>query len=185
MRVNISCLEDLKHIGIHYLTGEACGYAMRGLCSLTRLGVDVVCDVYGIKPEGLRDSWNAQAGGEPALASIMLPTDMQQLRALIVGGAFVAGFARVGLLRQSPLHAIDGVYPIDMKKLCTHDPRYGEDCGVYVATREPYDATDDRYTELVPCTLNGATYDDYRYFKQVWHSPSARRNTHRMSGRVE
>ena len=47
------------------MTGEADALSYRILCDLTRTGRDLVCEAYGIRPEGLAENWNCGDDKDP------------------------------------------------------------------------------------------------------------------------
>jgi len=73
--LTVKCLRDLDRYGVDLLTGEADALSYRVLCDLTKAGRDLVCEAYGIRPEGLAENWNHGSDKDPHLASIMLAHD--------------------------------------------------------------------------------------------------------------
>jgi len=73
--LTVKCLNDLREYGVIPLTGEADALSYRVLCDLTRAGRDLVCEAYGIRPEGLAENWNCGDKSDPHAASIMLAHD--------------------------------------------------------------------------------------------------------------
>ena len=73
---------DLERYGINLLTGEACRVGRRILTDLSARGVCIVSDMLGIDHQQFRENWNSRVGGEPAVASFMLPNSM--IRELMV-----------------------------------------------------------------------------------------------------
>ena len=73
--LKVNCLNDLCQFGIDPLTGEADALSYRVLCDLTKAGRDLVCEAFGIRPEGLAENWNHGSDKEPHVASIMLAHD--------------------------------------------------------------------------------------------------------------
>ena len=65
---------DAEKLGINYLTGEACGLALRLLCDVNQKGKDSVESFLRTQlVEG--SNWNSSVNGEPAVASFMAPRD--------------------------------------------------------------------------------------------------------------
>lgn len=62
---HFDCWNDLEKLGIHYLTGEACGLNLRALCDLTETGKATVEAFFRCQLPN--DGWN---NGK---ASVMLP----------------------------------------------------------------------------------------------------------------
>ena len=74
---------DLENYGINLLTGEACRVGRRVLTDLTERGRRIVADMLGLGDQrGFAENWNSRVGGEPAVASFMLPNSM--IRELMV-----------------------------------------------------------------------------------------------------
>lgn len=72
--IHIRNMQDLRHVGIETLTGEACGLMMRVLCDVNKEGAAVWREALGLLPDSvLADNWNSRVNGEPSVASIMLP----------------------------------------------------------------------------------------------------------------
>jgi len=70
----ISKLIDLQHDGILWLTGESCSYGDRILCDLTRGGVSLLAECFGLRddPESFQSAWNTGTAAKPHVASAML-----------------------------------------------------------------------------------------------------------------
>jgi len=69
---SISCLNDLEKLnsGIILLTGEADALGYRILCDLTKAGVDLLHEVYGVATFG--ENWNHGSDDNPHIGSVML-----------------------------------------------------------------------------------------------------------------
>lgn len=77
MSQHIRTWSDLVPFGIEYLTGEADPYSLRGLCDLSTVGADCIRDFLGFAPDAaMHRNWNTMVGGEPAVASVMLPKNI-------------------------------------------------------------------------------------------------------------
>ena len=73
--LTVKCLRDLERYGVDLLTGEADALSYRILCDLNKAGRDLLCEAYGIRPEGLAENWNSGGEKDPHVASIMLAHD--------------------------------------------------------------------------------------------------------------
>jgi hypothetical protein len=70
----IGCWDDLRGLGIHALTGEACGWSLRLLCDVTARGKQVVERFLGGNVTIAAESnWNGGSDGEEHVGSVMLP----------------------------------------------------------------------------------------------------------------
>ena len=49
---------DMKQFGIDFLTGEPCGFNIRGLCDLNKRGRKLVADFFGLDPQMFAEHWN-------------------------------------------------------------------------------------------------------------------------------
>lgn len=72
--VQFSNWSDFRRVGIDYLTGEACGLMLRGLCDLTARGKRLVSKTFGIEFQS--EAWNSGGKADPHVASILLHVDM-------------------------------------------------------------------------------------------------------------
>lgn len=71
--ISVGSWEDMRQLGVNYLTGEACAYGMRGLCDLSGDGVALMVDYLGLKNTGVfQGNWNSMVGEHAAIASVML-----------------------------------------------------------------------------------------------------------------
>lgn len=74
MRRSVRSWGDLDQFGIHALTGEACGFAMRALCDVTAQGKALIERFLGGTVQIVADSnWNGGSGAGDHVGSVMLP----------------------------------------------------------------------------------------------------------------
>lgn len=64
---------DFRRVGIDYLTGEACGLMLRGLCDVTARGKRLISKMLGV--EFTSEPWNSGSKSDPHVANIMLHWD--------------------------------------------------------------------------------------------------------------
>lgn len=63
--------DSLRKFGINFLTGEACGLAIRGLFDLTKNGVDILKSFFGAVE--FKENWNSGDKYNPHIASALIP----------------------------------------------------------------------------------------------------------------
>jgi hypothetical protein len=71
----LSCLNDLRPYGVVPLTSEADNLGFRCLCDLTRAGVELFCETYGLTSDRLESfapNRNPGAAQDPHVAAVML-----------------------------------------------------------------------------------------------------------------
>jgi hypothetical protein len=64
---------SLEQFGIQFLTGERCVYSLRLLCDLNEAGRKVIAEYLDVAETSFRPAMNETVGGQPAVASVMLP----------------------------------------------------------------------------------------------------------------
>lgn len=191
--IHIACGNDMRQLGIDWLTGEACNYNLRVLCGLTQFGAEVVCSYYGITPAGLREPWNSRACNEAAVASFMLPREMEELRGLCTVGLFMKGCAEVWEPRRKIIAERDPGTLINAKD-------YREDCperqwsgvllgasteDVKLEESKPWGMLTSRKFVLDASAAEPWEYDDYLRLLRRRTNPGVGRARHAMTGRVE
>ena len=108
----ISCWDDLRLHGIEALTGEACGWALRLLCDVTKPGKELIERFFGgniTVAEG--SNWNGSSRTEPHVGSVMLPHSiLPELAAFTLAFRFSRG---VAITKDGEAVAYEGEWPQD------------------------------------------------------------------------
>jgi hypothetical protein len=135
---------DLREHGIDYLTGESCAYGYRGLCDLTRRGIQLVAATMGITDvtrftESLPEAWNSKG-----VRSIMLAH--QLLTPLAVFACWESGCSKAYIMYDDSVVGIEASdNPEDVQrwlewnqgKYCQECRRYGAGGGVALQYSNP------------------------------------------------
>jgi hypothetical protein len=157
---HISCLNDLKHFGIHALTGESDVLCFRILCDFTRQGQRIIAKALGVPDFKGAESWNSGTEDDPHVGSILLSRDM--LNTLAIIALLESGCSEVWIFYR------------DVAKGC-HGFLFDNEVPYGFYAHEPEELKD---------TLELADRNGYHRRRFAYNEEGSDRNVHTMSGRV-
>lgn len=176
--------DSLRQFGICFLTGEACGLAMRGLFDLTQDGINILTEFFGAVE--FKRNWNSGDKENPHVASALIPysclEDLYIFAALKCGRKYV--FRGDYCFGSEWTESVYENYPtlIEGGKILHPPTRYRHPVKGWKSRVWAFD-DDELYTRFTDHEGRGSFYIARTYAKSS-HPGTGLNNQHAFSGRT-